>query len=197
MYAAQAGQCLQINTVGTHRQILPLDQREAEVARQIGMFKIGFVIRAGREQHDQRRLLAAGHFTRRPLRQTILQGAEEIRQMLHAQIAELLGEGARDNQPVFQRISCTGRDLRAVGDHPPAAIRRACEIGCVKMQPGIARRLDPLTRPEKAVMAINQRRRQGAILEQSLLTVEIPEHGIEQARPLRHRTGNFLPLAGR
>ena len=37
-----------------HRQIAALDQREAEIPREIGVLEVGFVVRARRQQHDLR-----------------------------------------------------------------------------------------------------------------------------------------------
>ena len=43
-----------------HRQIASLDQREPEIARQVGVLEVGLVQRTRREQHDARRVARAG-----------------------------------------------------------------------------------------------------------------------------------------
>jgi hypothetical protein len=59
------------------------------------------------------------------------------------QVAELLGKNAANDGPVLERITRTGGRLRAVGNHPPAAVGRAREIGGVEVQVGVAGWLDP------------------------------------------------------
>jgi hypothetical protein len=104
VHAAQAVECLQVDAFATHRQVLPFDQREAEIAGEVGVFEVGFVVGARRQQHDQRRLVAV----RCPMRQAVLQFAEERSQVLDVQVAELFGKEAADDGPVFERITGAG-----------------------------------------------------------------------------------------
>jgi hypothetical protein len=55
----------------------------------------------------------------------------------------------------------------------------------------------PLAGPEEVVVAVDQRRRQRAVLEQLLRAIEVAEHGVEQARALGDRAGELLPLGRR
>jgi len=114
--------------------------------------------------------------------------------MLHVQVAEHFRENARNDQAVFQCITGPGRRLRAVGDDPPATIRRARQIDRILVQPDTAGRLDALTGPQIAVLAIDQRWRQQAFGKQLLLAVEVGQNGIEQGCPLRDRSRDFGPL---
>ena len=50
----QAAERLQEHAAVAHRQVAALDQREAEVAREVGVLEVGLVVRPGREQHDAR-----------------------------------------------------------------------------------------------------------------------------------------------
>ena len=63
-------------------------------------------------QQDDVRLLVA--VDRRQRREPLLLGAEEVGNMLDAQIAEHFGEDARHDQPVFQGVTGPGRRLGAV-----------------------------------------------------------------------------------
>jgi hypothetical protein len=49
---------LQVDAAVAHHQIRALDQRETQVACEIGVLEIGFVVGARRQQHDQRRAIA-------------------------------------------------------------------------------------------------------------------------------------------
>jgi hypothetical protein len=59
VHPLQARHRLQVDGVA-HRQILTLDQRKAQVAGQVGVLEIGFVVRPRGEQHGQRRLAVDG-----------------------------------------------------------------------------------------------------------------------------------------
>ena len=75
MHAAQAGQRPKINLVVADREILPFNQRITQIARKIGVFEIGFVVRPRRQQNDQRRTPIAVPW--RPVRQAVLHGREK------------------------------------------------------------------------------------------------------------------------
>ena len=110
-----------------HGEVAALDEREAEIAREIGVLEVGLVVGARREQHDARRV-------GRPRRQRVehlAQAAEERRQPLHAAVAEGLRQAARQRDPVLERVAGAGRRLGAIGEHPPRAVGRAREVGGV------------------------------------------------------------------
>ena len=194
VHPLQAAQGFQVHRVAAHRQILPFDQRVAEVARQVGMLEIGFVVRPRRQQHDMRRLVALDRGERR---QALLLVAEEIGDMLDAQVAEHFREDARHDEAVFQRIAGARGGLRAVGDHPPVAVGRPGQIDGVVVQPDIARRLDAVAGPQVAVLAIDQRRRQQTLGEQGLRPVEVGQHGVEHGGALGDRHRHLGPLLRR
>ena len=54
MHALQALQGFEVELLVAHQQVAALHQGQAQVARQIGVLKIGFVVGAGREQGDVR-----------------------------------------------------------------------------------------------------------------------------------------------
>ena len=102
LHRGQPGEGFQEQLVAAHGEVAAFHQRDAQIARQISVLKIGFVIRARGEQHHARRALARGG--RAELRQGGQQLPVAAGQMLHAQLAKRLGKQPRDNQPVFQRI---------------------------------------------------------------------------------------------
>ncbi len=191
MHALEAAQGFQIHAVTAHRQILALDQRKAEIARQIGVFEIGFVVRPRGEQDDVRLLVAVEGGEGR---QAFLLLTEKVGQMLHVQFAELVWKCTRNHQTIFQRIARTGRCLGAIGNRPPAAIRRARQVDRVVMQPDLPRRLNAATGPQIAMLPVDQRRWQQAFCQHTLLAVQIRQQGIQQTRALRHRHRHALPF---
>jgi len=194
VHPLQATQGFQIQGFAAYRQILPFDQREAKVAGQVGVFKISFVVWPGCQQHDMRLLVA---FDRGQCIQAILLVAEEIGQVLDMQVAEHFREDARNDQPVFQRVTGPGGGLRPVGNNPPATVRRTRQIDRILVQPGTTGRLDTLTGPEIAVLTIDQGRRQQAFGKQFLLTVKIGQDRIQQGGSLGHGSRDLGPFFGR
>ena len=59
---------------------------------------------------------------------------KETRQLANAVLAEDGGQRARADQAVLQRVAHAGGRLRAVRDHPPAAVGRARQIRRVGVQ---------------------------------------------------------------
>ncbi len=154
------------------------------------MLEVGLVVGAGGEQDDQRRLVVG----RRPVRQAVAQRGEEVRQVMHAQVAEQLGEHARDDQAVFQRVARPGRRLGAVRDHPPASVRRARQVGGVQVQMHAARRRDAVRRAQEPGMPMHQRRGQQPLAHQPLLAVDVRQDAVEQGGALDHRGLDLGPL---
>jgi hypothetical protein len=164
------------------------------------MLEIGFVVRARRQQHDQRRRAfghAVDHVLRRPAQQRFAQRIEERGQVLHMQFAEHLREDTRDDQPVLQRIAGTGGRLRAVGDDPPVTIGRARQVGGVVEQVHAARRADALHLMQVATVAEDDRRRDRAGAQELLRAVDVAEHAVQQVGALRDAGGDLLPLGSR
>ena len=85
-----------------HRQVASLDQRQAQITRQIRLFVISFVVRAGRQQHNQRQFalaqrltsVAVGRTLAPPMRQAFPQGVEKSRQVLNFHVTQQIREGA-------------------------------------------------------------------------------------------------------
>ncbi len=107
------------------------------------MLEIGFVVRPRRQQCDQRRFAIGG----RQRGDLLLQGAEKVRQPLHAEGAKDVFVQGRHDEPVLHGVTRPRRTLGSIADHPPAAVRRAREIAGVKVQEGSARRLDAAAGP--------------------------------------------------
>ena len=66
----------------------------------------------------------------------LAQRGEEAAHAPHAQVADRIRQHLLDDLAVLERIAGTRGRLRAIGQHPPAPVGRARQIGRVQMQPG-------------------------------------------------------------
>ena len=108
-----------------------------------------------------------------------------------------LRQDAGRDQPVGQRVARARGNLRAVGNHPPAAVRRARKVRGVKVQELAARHADVVARPQKIRLPEHQRRGQPARTNEFLLAVAIRQDAIEQRRALDQPGFERPPLPGR
>ncbi len=90
-------------------------------------------------------------------------------------------------EAILERVAGARRRLRAIADHPPAAVRRAREVGGVEVQEAALRRLDAVARPQEARVREHQLRRQQPVAQQVLRTVEVGEDEVQELRALRER----------
>ena len=123
MHGLQALQGFEVKLFVAHRQVVALHQAQAQVAGQVGMLKISFVVRARCEQRDVGRSTcrAAGL-------DAVDQGAVGLGQALHRERLEGLRKLARNDLPVFEQIAQARWCLGALRQQPPAAIRSARQI---------------------------------------------------------------------
>ncbi len=113
--ALEAGDGAHMHLALAHGEIAALDQNEAEIAGEIGLFEIGFVKRARRPQADAR-IGAVGERG-----EAGAERLEERREPLDVHVAIERREGAREHQPVGQRIAGAGGRLGAIADAPTSA----------------------------------------------------------------------------
>ena len=164
------------DAVVAHDQVLAVDQQQPEIARQIGVLEIGLVHRPGREQADARVVLAVER------EQLGLERLEERRDALDARGAVDVGNGARQREPVLDGVAGARRRLRAIAEHPPAAVGAAADIDGIEAQMRAARRRDADQRPQEFRIAGDQRGRQAAVADERAGTVGVGQHGFEQVR---------------
>ena len=202
VHPVQSGQRLDEDDAVAHRQVAAFDQRQAQVARQVGLLVIAFAARARREQHDQRhlalaqrrRLVAMGRAEPAPVHQAVVHRAEERRHRLHLQFAQQVGEGGCDDGAVFECVAGARRRLRAVGHHPPAAIGRARQVDRVEMQRHVVVVTHAVARAQEARMAMDQRRRQQAFAQHRLLAIHVAQNLVEQRGALDHGRFDAAPF---
>ena len=177
-----------MNAVAADGEIVALDQQEAEIARQRGVFEIGLAEGARRQQPDPR-LVTVGAGAQR-----LAECLEERRHALDIHRLVEVGKGARQHQAIFQRVAGTRRRLGAVVQHPPAPIGAAADIGRIEVKMAAAGRFDAANRAQIFVAAGNRGRRHRAVGDQPALAIEIAQHHFEQLGALGDARGQLLPF---
>ena len=188
--AAQPRHGADEDAVVAHDEVLAVDQEQAEIARQIGVLEISLVHRSRRQQAGARIVLAIERH------QFGLESLEERRDALDAGGAIDVGNGARQRQAVLDGVAGARRRLRAIVEHPPAAVGAAADVDGIKTQMRAAGRRNADQRPQKFRIAADQRRRQAPLAGQRRRPVGIHQHGFEQLGALDQAFLQLRPLAG-
>ena len=92
-----------------------------------------------------------------------LKRLEERRHAFDPRGAINVGNGARQREPVLDRIAGARRRLRAIAEHPPAAVGAAPDIDRVETQMRAAGRRDADQRPQEFRIAGDQGGGQAAV----------------------------------
>lgn len=192
MHGAQALQGLEVEPLVAHREIVALDQRDAQVARDVGVLEVGLVVGPGRQQHDVRRLAGRAHALE-ALHHRVVGGG----QALHVQRLEGLRELPRNGQPVLQQVAQARGSLGALRHHPPVAVGPAREVEGGDAQPGVARRAHAMHRAQVAGVALHQGGRQQAFCQQLLRPVDVGQDAVEEAHALQRAGLDRGPALGR
>ncbi|MGY3460293.1 hypothetical protein ACVWW5_005743 [Bradyrhizobium sp. LM3.4] len=169
-------------------EIVALDQQEAEIARQRRVLEIGLA-EAARRQHADPRLVAIGARTK-----TISKRLEERRDARDVHRLVEIGEGAREHQAVLQRIARARRRLRAVAEHPPAAVGSAADVGGIEREIAPAGRLHAADGTKIFGTAGDRGGRQRAFGDEPALAIDVAQHELEQLGALGDAVGQLLPI---
>ena len=169
-------------------QILAVHQKKPEIARQIGVLEIGLVHRPRREQTDARVILA---IEREQLR---LERLKERRNALDPRGAVDVGDGARQREPVLDRVARARRRLRPIVEHPPPAVGAAPHVNGIEPQVRAARRRNADQRPQIFRIAGDQGGRQAALAGERCRAVAIRQHGFQQFGALGEPGLKLLPF---
>ena len=191
VHRLQAVQRLQVQALVAHRQIAPFDQRDAQVACQVGVLEIGFVVRPRRQQHDVR--IGAGCHGL----QALDEAAVGVGQAAHVHGLERVGELGGHGRAVFQQVAQARRRLRALRHHPPEALRPARQIERHHVQVLAAHRRHAVHGAQVVGVALHQRGGQQAVLQQPAQAVDVGHHGFEHAHALQHAGFDVRPVVGR
>ncbi len=141
-------------------EVFAFEQHEAEVAGDIGVLEIGLVVLAGGQDAD------AAVVPARIAVQRVAEIAEEAGEPMHMHLRIDVGEGARGGDAVLEREAGARRRLRAIAQHPPAAIRTAAEFEGAEMEEVSAGRLDADDRAQEFGIARDQFGRQQAAADE-------------------------------
>ena len=186
--ALQAGNGADEDAVVAHAQVFAFDQKEPEITREISVLEIGFAQRSRRQQADVRVVLAGegGELG--------LEGLKERGDAFDARGAIDFGDGARQRQPVLDRVAGAGGRLGAVAEHPPASVGAAPDIDGIKAQMRAAGRRDADQRTQKFRIAGDQRGGQAAIAIEPRRAVSIGEDRFEKLGALDQPGFQILPF---
>ena len=178
--AVQAAQRLQVDAALAHGEVGALDEHVPEVLREERLLEVRRVVRPRRQQHDAR--VVSGRRERRERAPLLL---KIRREPLDVTLAELVGQQARHDDAVLERVARARRRLRAIGQHTPRARALPHEVRRVYVKEAPARGLHAAARPQEARVREHELGRQVALVEQPLRPVDVGEDRVEEARPLR------------
>lgn len=149
------------------RDILALQQHEAEIAGDIGVLVIGLIGRPRRQDGDTSfgSALAA--------KKRIAKGTEEGGKTMNLGFGIDIGKGTGGSDPGFQRKAGAGWCLCAVGQYPPVAIRTAADLESQEMQIMATCGLDADKRAQEFRIAGNQRRWQKPFVHEPIVAIDI------------------------
>ena len=189
MHGLQALQGFEVQLLVAHRQVIALHQTQAQVAGQVGVFEIGFVVGAGGEQGDVcRSACRTARFD------AVDQGSIGFGQALHGKGLKGLRKLARDDLPVFQQIAQARGGLGALRQQPPVAVRSASQVKRGQRQKTTAYRGHALHGGQVAGVAVHQGCGQLAIQHQLLWPVGVGHDAFEQLHALHHARLDVLPI---
>jgi len=192
VHRLQPMQGFEVQALVAHGEVVAFDQVQAQVARQVGVFKVRFVVGAGGEQGDAC-FVAFGAQPHQALHQRLVAG----RQALYPHVGKRLGELARNGDAVFQQVTQAGRCLRAVRDHPPAPVGPAGQVEGGDVQPGVARWAHAVHGAQVAGVALHQGGGQQGLVKQGAWAVDVGHDGVQQAGALQHAGFDLRPVFGR
>ena len=164
-----------------HGQVAAFDQAQAQVAGQVGVLEVGFVVRAGCQQGNAGGRAVGGHDLD-AVNECLVAGS----QALHLHAHEGLGKLAGNGDAVFEQVAQAGRGLGALRHHAPAAIGAARQVKGGDVEPGVAQGLDSVQRTQVAGVALDQGRWQQTAAQQLTGAVDVGHDEVEQTGALQH-----------
>ena len=171
-----------------HRQVLALQQKEAQVSGDIGLLVVGLIEWTGGENGDAALVVGAQSLQR------IEEGAEEASKPMDVGLPVKVRKDAAGGDAIFEREGSAGGCLRAVAQHPPAAIRAAADFEGQEMQEMARARLYPNQRPQPLRIGGDQRSRQMSVADQAVVAVNVGHDRFQKIGALDHPRREVLPL---
>ena len=169
-------------------QIFAFDQQQAKIAGEMRLFRIALVETAGRQQADAR--VRPGAIGGQPPAQFVEKGCKPPR--IHR--AQQIAGGARESEPVFQRIAHPHRGPHPVGQDAPFARRAAADIGGVEMELMPLRRRRAVHDAPIMGAAGHDAGGQIAVGDQRLGGINVRDHPFEQVGALGEAAFDMRPF---
>ena len=169
-------------------EVAALDEGVAEIAGEVGVLEVGFVVGAGGEQDDAGVVAVVGGEGF----EGVAQGAEEGGKAADAAVTEDIGEGAGDDDAVFEGVAGAGGCLGAVADDPEGAVGGASDVGGVEVEPAVVGDVGSVEWAEEAAMGEDEFGGEESVVDQALGAVEVGDDGVEEAGALGE--GAFDPV---
>ena len=186
----QTGDGLQEDALVANRQVAAFHEWKAELPRKVGVFEVGLVVWSGCEHHDVRRTAVR----RRAGEQDLPQLVKEGRQRADAQCMKRVGQYARHDRAILQRVADTGRRLRTGSDNTPFTVSAAREVERNEMQKHAVAGTNTVAGAQEAWMPEDERRRDQPFAEQGLRAVKVGRDGVQQSCALPQPAPEPFPL---
>ncbi len=170
------------------REVLALEQHDAEIAGDVSVLIVRLVERSRRHDRDAPFRIGRG------IDQRVTEAAEEAREAMDMHLAIDVGQRARRSDTVFQGKTGARRRLRPVAEHPPAAIRTTRHFESAKMQEVAISGPDPGHGPQILRAGCNQTGWQKPLQNKLVVTINVGNDCLEQVGPLDQSCADRRPF---
>ena len=171
-------------------EVAPFDELDAHLLREEAVLEVGGVVDAGGEDDDARDAARAGrerfeHFEE--LAGVLVDGAD-------GQAFEDAGEDALEHLAIFQHVADAGGDAEIVLEDVVFAIAAANQVRAGDVAPDTPRGFEAAALGSVGDGAGDDLGGDGAILENSLLVVDVVDEGVEGVDALLEAAFDAVPL---
>ena len=190
VHLLQAPRRAHVDARVAHQEVAPLHDRDAHLARQIGVLEVGAVVRSRGEQHHVR--------VARRARRDVPQRAQQVLGVeldrLHVDRLEEGGKAALHRAAVLEHVAHAGRAARVVLEHQVVAVRVADQVGAADVHVDVAGHLEAHELAPEVAGGEHEVRRHDAVLHDLLLVVDVVQEQVERGDPLHEARLDLAPL---
>jgi hypothetical protein len=188
--AAQTGSRAHVDDVVVGDEIAAFDQLDSHLAGEIGVFVVGGVEDAGREQDDVRFGSAFGGER--------AQGSEQQLRVLldgtNVVAAEELGKDALHDAAIGEHVTYAGGNAEIVLEDDELAVLEADEIGSADGDVDVARDLKPDHLTAEVLAGVDEVAGNDAVSEDASFVVDVLEEEVERGDALGETALDRLPF---
>ena len=174
--------------VAMDNKIAAFEEKQAQIAGEIGVLEIGLVVGPGREQ-PQPRAVRTGQLV-----EHFAKALEEGRQALDIHRPDDVRKGLLIGDPVFQDEARAGRCLGAIAEHPPSPVGPAAEIDGNEADQRLAGAALIGERVDEFWVLGDQRAGQDAVAHQAPLAIDVGGEPFQEFGPLDETVGKLGPF---